>query len=495
MKQEINHSKIANKSVLLFITCIDLIMAFSYLKGAVGQGLSKQFVGLFTGMVLITLVINWAVYLKDKESSAFRHISIIGFGIIYALSVFNAANDAVFTIAFPLGVVYILYWDFEFFLRSSLVVIGINVTSVVIYFMRGTFPSGVEASFPPAMFQLGSVIMTLIVLIYIIKTTNYLTKARMDAIKEEQNKANTLLGEILSVASIVKKNSDDADQIITEWDASTNTVTEALEAIASGNAKNAESIDKQTVMTTQIQNMINQTKQSSDEMIGISRESVEAINSGKSSIVNLKAKADQIEESNQSVIQSMGTLIANAGEVEQITKDIFSISSQTNLLALNASIESARAGEAGKGFAVVAEEIRVLADQTREMTESIKSIVTSLQENADNAQNVVQDVILATKEEKDLIEVAENNFTAIETKMSTLNGNVEVIYNQVNNILSSNNEIVDSINSISQVSNEVTASTDNAVLIGKENNEKAEQAKLLMNELLEQAEQLNKYND
>ncbi|MDO5291477.1 MAG: methyl-accepting chemotaxis protein [bacterium] len=494
MDQGINYSKIGNKTVLIFITCIDLIMAFSYLKGAESQGLSRRFVIVFLATVLATLLINWVIYVKDNASMVFRHVSMIGFGIVYTLCVFNAANDAVFTIAFPVGVLYILYWDFGLFVRSSIGVISINAGAVIVYFIRGTFPSGVPASFPPAMFQLGSITMTLIVLSYIVKTTNSLSKSRMDAIKEEQDKTGKLLQEILSAASIVKKNSDDADRIITEWDLSTNTVTEALEAIAQGNARNAESIDRQSVMTTQIQNMINHTKESSDEMIGISRESVEAINSGKSSIVNLKEKATQIEKSNQSVIKSMGTLIANAGEVEQITKDIFSISSQTNLLALNASIESARAGEAGKGFAVVAEEIRVLADQTREMTESIKTIVSSLQENADNAQNVVQNVIVATNEEKNLIEVAENNFVAIETKMNMLNGNVEVIYEQVNNILSSNNEIVDSINSISQVSNEVTASTDNAVLIGKENNEKAEQAKLLMNELLEQAEELNKYN-
>lgn len=66
-------------------------------------------------------------------------------------------------------------------------------------------------------------------------------------------------------------------------------------------------------------------------------------------------------------------MLVNGGKksVEDITAEIFSISNQTNLLALNASIESARAGEAGKGFAVVADEIRVLADETRKLTEGI----------------------------------------------------------------------------------------------------------------------------
>ena len=79
----------------------------------------------------------------------------------------------------------------------------------------------------------------------------------------------------------------------------------------------------------------------------------------------------------------VASLISNAETVEGITEQIFSISNQTNLLALNASIESARAGEAGKGFAVVSEEIRVLADSTRNLTERIRGIVDELKRNAD----------------------------------------------------------------------------------------------------------------
>lgn len=61
-------------------------------------------------------------------------------------------------------------------------------------------------------------------------------------------------------------------------------------------------------------------------------------------------------------------------QIDELTNNILSITSQTNLLALNASIEAARAGEAGKGFAVVAEEIRVLAENSRETANGIQQI-------------------------------------------------------------------------------------------------------------------------
>lgn len=68
-------------------------------------------------------------------------------------------------------------------------------------------------------------------------------------------------------------------------------------------------------------------------------------------------------------------------EIDTLTEEILSISSQTNLLALNASIEAARAGEAGKGFAVVAEEIRQLADNSRQAVDKIRKVTESVVRN------------------------------------------------------------------------------------------------------------------
>lgn len=68
-------------------------------------------------------------------------------------------------------------------------------------------------------------------------------------------------------------------------------------------------------------------------------------------------------------------------EIDTLTEEILAISSQTNLLALNASIEAARAGEAGKGFAVVAEEIRQLADNSRQAVDKIRQVTGSVIQN------------------------------------------------------------------------------------------------------------------
>ena len=75
-------------------------------------------------------------------------------------------------------------------------------------------------------------------------------------------------------------------------------------------------------------------------------------------------------------IEKLEKLSENVGSFVNIINDI---SEQTNLLSLNASIEAARAGDAGKGFAVVASEIRKLADESKEATKKVESIVEEIQ--------------------------------------------------------------------------------------------------------------------
>ncbi len=76
--------------------------------------------------------------------------------------------------------------------------------------------------------------------------------------------------------------------------------------------------------------------------------------------------------------QAAETLEETTGKITEIIALIKGIAEQTNLLALNATIEAARAGDAGKGFSVVASEVKKLASETSEATQSIVNLVHNI---------------------------------------------------------------------------------------------------------------------
>jgi methyl-accepting chemotaxis protein len=341
--------------------------------------------------------------------------------------------------------------------------------------------------------QAAAVLVYLIVLCGTTRISNENNASKIASLNEEKEKSAELLKEVLNVAVTVKHNSTEAEEHIRQLSEFVNSTAAELKGIAEGNASNTSNIEQQSVMTENIQSIILEAKQMSDDMLELAKQSGEAVRHGQQAVDNLQSQENRTREANGQVVTSVTSLIENAKVVENITEQIFSISSQTNLLALNASIESARAGEAGKGFAVVADEIRKLADETRTLTEEIQRIVSELKKNADVAKNTVDNVIAANNTEHELIQNADAKFDEIGNQMNGLYQNVQGINGKIEEILESNNTIVDSISHISAVSQEVTASTQQAVELGTDTSRKAEQARELMEGLLETVQTVDKY--
>lgn len=111
---------------------------------------------------------------------------------------------------------------------------------------------------------------------------------------------------------------------------------------------------------------------------------------GRASMEEASASLEQIAGSLSSTATVIDTLGQRSQEIGGIVSVITSIAEQTNLLALNAAIEAARAGEQGRGFAVVADEVRSLASRTRQATDEISGMISSIQQETSNAISTMQ---------------------------------------------------------------------------------------------------------
>ncbi len=493
-KKEYNREKSANQFVLMIMTVIDTFLFAGYINDYRQGNIGFQFMLSVVLTVVVTLGTSYAVFFRKKDTEKFKYVSVAGYMAVYALAVFGAKNDLVFVMVFPLTVIYILYYNYKVILGIALAFGAINMADLVYAVaILKHMHSRKEWDTASMLLQGASVLVYLAVLCGTTKLSNKNNDLRIASLNEEKEKSAGLLRDVLEVVSVVRQNSAQAEEYIQILGQNIASASSALGDISEGNSHNTENIGKQTVMTGNIQNMILETKQMSDEMLELSKQSANAVREGQNFAENLQRQSEKTREANGQVADSVTSLIQNAKAVEEITEQIFSISSQTNLLALNASIESARAGEAGRGFAVVADEIRTLADETRKLTEMIQNIVTELRQNAGTAKATVDNVLDVAHEERKLIRSTMQQFTSIGEKMDGLNWDVQEIYGKIEEILTSNQAIVDSINQISAVSQEVFASTQQAVELGEDTNQQAQQVRECMEELKRTVDSVDRY--
>jgi methyl-accepting chemotaxis protein len=129
----------------------------------------------------------------------------------------------------------------------------------------------------------------------------------------------------------------------------------------------------------------------------VSQRAVKISDSGKQATQDTMSGMNLIKEQMESIGETVVKLSEHSQAIEEIIGAVQDLANQSNLLAVNASIEAARAGDQGKGFAVVANEIKTLADQSREATDQVRTIL-------EDTRKWVSAVVMATEQGNKAVE-------------------------------------------------------------------------------------------
>jgi len=168
-------------------------------------------------------------------------------------------------------------------------------------------------------------------------------------------------------------------------------VTATVTQVATSTAQTSSAI---TEVTTTVEEVKQSSRLASEKAKGVAegaQESATVAETGKKFTESTVEKMNLIKDQMETIAETVVMLSEHSQQIGTIISSVQDIADQSNLLAVNASIEASRAGEHGKGFAVVAQEIKSLADESKQATEQVRSIL-------EDTKKWVSAVVMATEQ-------------------------------------------------------------------------------------------------
>lgn len=483
--------KRANGFVVVADTIFYLFVAFIVLISAIRGIRTVGYTSLLLAMIFIVVITTIILYRTNKNDTKIKYVANIGLLFVTFLIGFAYENYYIrFMAAIPL-IANIIYFDKRFSAIFGMItsILNILITAIKVHATKVYTGEGIIDNYAATL----AICMLAFLVYYSVRILKRFNEDTLGSLKKEQENQKIMLEDVLDLSETIKNKIADAMDNMNVLYQSTEVVNASVKDISESTQSTAQNIQTQTVMTSNIQKSIEQTIETSGNILKVSNKSEELNQKNKELMNTLKEHSTTISDISVKVSKSMNNLQESMGSVKNIINTIFAISNQTNLLALNASIESARAGEAGKGFAVVAEEIRKLAEKTKNETDQIESILSDLMGEASQVGTQVEHSVLAAKKQDDLITSTSEGFDHMSLNVSRLNNNVEIIDKMLNDLSDANNQIVENINELSATTEEVTATSLQSEEISVKNLDHAEKTKAILNGILKESEKLDKY--
>lgn len=330
------------------------------------------------------------------------------------------------------------FWSFAFlfiivtalFLDPKVVlvtIIEITVSMLISWFVDGnSFLPEKNEIFQSALINRLFCLSLTMVFIYML--IHMISRHLISAKKDEMEKNNERVQNVLDKVTHVAGKLGDASQVLVGTAEAESASTEELSAISENlldrSGQMMEKSEQSSENLQKLEESSHNMELKMQDVNGISKKLVEISEANEKSLNDLMGMSKEVENSTGRTQEVTDKLLTESGEIGKTLDFINEIAESTNLLALNAAIEAARAGEAGRGFAIVAQEVGTLAFNTKESLQNVSEVVNRVQGGIRNvSENISMNVEQLLKQNKVIQETVES----IRTMMDLLKESLEAI--------------------------------------------------------------------
>ncbi|WNN77222.1 HAMP domain-containing methyl-accepting chemotaxis protein [Lysinibacillus capsici] len=304
-----------------------------------------------------------------------------------------------------------------------------------------------------------------------------ITHQSKDEIGQLSAAFNAMKGNLKNLLTHIQDNAEHLTASVEELSASTEEITATADEITIRINETAEAAVTATVAANEsahamdetavgVQRIAEATQQLHQNAVTTS----ELASNGNETVEEAQQQMNVIHESTQTINNLVQKLSKQSDEISQITAVITAITDQTNLLALNAAIEAARAGEHGKGFAVVADEVRKLAEESKQSANQIVALTLDIQQDTHNVEKAVFDGLHSVTEGVKIIGHAGQAFEGIVKAINTMTDQIEDISATSEEISASAEQVAASV---AEIAHGASTSADNTKIVASATREQS----------------------